>query len=522
MGNVFSSKGEDKKYTKAKPLPEELIPLPEPPPDVLGYVCDLKSPEVLRPLSSGIPGDAIPSKAAFIGSIQGGEVSAMGCLLSGDRLLTALHIVMDVETSEYKPLELIRVYFVKNDRLYAYGVQSIIHDGMEAVRNYGRGAITFDYALLQLTGSPTKDLEGFLDLDSVDHFGSASVSDPSDTLALSGPVFGQDEAGRLTVLRYASVAENEAAKGGFYMFPQMGHHVTAPGMSGQAVFPLDPHANKTLYSVHLGVDHAATSRFGFKVCEYLATRRSVLATSTVPMSAMLASTSGVNPFASDMERITRENLRRRGQDKIDINTFLTNLALAIRKGEELPLQYIPKALCYRDVRFVDSHQEQHLPIGGRKGKSVFSDVAIGSHPDNVCMNALANCINKLCSEYYRHNRVRLINAYCVKQGITKEIFDKIQADPRAWQAFTHDVIRHFNFIVDLSGFGISFGTRSGAASSYIKIEGFSGTAYHIYPFEFKKAKDIDVIIDAKRLLDSSPGFASSIAAAGGASAVATM
>jgi len=211
-------------------------------------------------------------EAVFVATIRAAEAESMGCLLEDGTLLTTFHSIYDIESNTgYFDLKKMRAYFVKGNELYSYGIKSIIHDGSAVLKRFEISAITFDYARLELDEDPRKDLGGGLKLDTPDYIAMPYVSDPQETLAMSGPIFRQGADGRWHSSRHDSIAENESAKSGYYTFSQMAAHSARPGMSGQAIFPKITTGRRPLYAVHLGYDSHAGVRTGFKVSEYLAT-----------------------------------------------------------------------------------------------------------------------------------------------------------------------------------------------------------------------------------------------------------
>jgi len=103
--------------------------------------------------------------------------------------------------------------------------------------------------------------------DKTNNFGSAFVTDPMQTLAISGPFVTTTEEGEVKFHRYASLSDNQAAKGGPYHITQAGDHPSAPGFSGMGIVPIDrSYSIDTLYAIHSYRDNQG-QQSGAKVSE---------------------------------------------------------------------------------------------------------------------------------------------------------------------------------------------------------------------------------------------------------------
>lgn len=221
----------------------------------------------------------IQANKTFIGTMQSPAIEAMGCLLEDGTFLTCLHAIFDFQklleqrqlaANCYYDLTKMQVYFVKDNMIFPYTINHIIHDGLTRYFQNAPHAMSFDYALLRLNGNPLADLEGGLQLDTKLHGQSAFSTDPSETLAISGPIFTRD-GNNIYSRREISISKNSAAAGSYYMFAQSGTHSTAPGLSGLAIFPIAgyPVPNNTLYSIHSKrYRYFSAGQEGIKISEY--------------------------------------------------------------------------------------------------------------------------------------------------------------------------------------------------------------------------------------------------------------
>jgi hypothetical protein len=190
-------------------------------------------------------------------------------------------------------------------------------------------------------------------------------------------------------------------------------------------------------------------RFGMKISEYLLAyqRAHALRNGTpVPLS-LQAQTHKTDLIL----HIQREKLRKSGADRKDIELFLKQLEYA-SKHNGTWIGDIPAKL---KVRVVDSHQSQHLYCSHRNDKGYF-DQYFGTDQSPI-LNALANCVNKIVSDYYQRH---LKTDNPVKNTKTR---------------------RETRFVVDL---GIEIGVDVPAGrirTTQVFIDGFGGPNYHIYP-----------------------------------------
>lgn len=201
-----------------------------------------------------------------------GIARGTACLLENGQILTCLHNILNYEVSKTGRLELVNptendifVHFEKNGNLYKYKVTDIHNSGLDKLRAYGSRAICFDYALLSTDRNPLLDLGSGLKPDCVDHFSSACVTDPSRTLAVSGPYLTTAPDGRINVQRYVSLSDNEAGLSTQYHYGQVGTHPTAPGFSGLAIVPITDRS-LSLYALHSYRDSMGTQG-GVKISE---------------------------------------------------------------------------------------------------------------------------------------------------------------------------------------------------------------------------------------------------------------
>lgn len=208
----------------------------------------------------------------YVGTIEiPGIARGTACLLENGKILTCLHNILDydalkagsAQTIDFSKYD-VSVYFVKNGKIYHYKINEAIATGLDKLKAYGMRAICFDYALLSTEGNPVSDLGGGFKPDETEHWGSADVSDPAITLAVSGP-FLTKVAGGFQVRRFVSLANNEAAESTYYHITQSGEHPSAPGFSGMAIVPATTMDN-TLYAIHSYKDHQGQQN-GTKISE---------------------------------------------------------------------------------------------------------------------------------------------------------------------------------------------------------------------------------------------------------------
>lgn len=208
----------------------------------------------------------------YVGTIEiPGIAKGTACLLENGKILTCLHNILDydalaggrAQTIDFSRHD-VSVYFVKNGNIYQYRINEAVTTGLDKLKAYGTRAMCFDYALLTTEGSPASDLGGGLKPDKTDHWGSAFVSDPASTLAVSGP-FLTKIAGGFQIHRFVSLANNEAASSTYYHITQSGEHPSAPGFSGMAIVPATTMDN-TLYAIHSYRDHQGQQN-GTKISE---------------------------------------------------------------------------------------------------------------------------------------------------------------------------------------------------------------------------------------------------------------
>lgn len=381
--------------------------------------------------------------ARFIGTLEDGKTTSMACLLQDGSVLTSLHSIFDFETNKYFSRRDMTVTFVHQDKLYTYRLGAIIHDGTIAMFN---GVYPFDYARFNLIGTPTADLGGGLQLDPNQHFGTADNREPPITHAISGPILSHDEQGNLVATQIISASRNTAALSQYYFFNQEGDHIGGNGFSNQAiVYP----NSCVLYALHIGLDAMLQKRFGMKISEYLSAyqRAHALRNRTpVPLS-LQAQTHKTDLIL----HIQREKLRNSGADRKSIELFLKQLKYASEHNGTW-IGDIPEKL---KMRVVDSHQSQHLYYSHRNDKGYF-DLYFGTDESPI-LNALANCVNKIVSDYYqRHLKT-----------------DNPVENTR--------IRRETRFVVDLD-IEIGIDVPAGRIrTTQVFIDGFGGPNYHIYP-----------------------------------------
>lgn len=211
----------------------------------------------------------------YIGTIEiPGIARGTACLLEDGRILTCLHNILDYGALDDGKAELIdfeksdaSVYFVKNDEIFKYKINAAPVTGINHLRANQLSSWCFDYAFLETGGDPVGDLGRGFKLDKTNHFGSAFVSDPAQTLAISGPFIKRAEDGSLKAYRYVSLSENQASEGGLYHITQAGDHPSAPGFSGMGIVPIDgSYSIDTLYAIHSYRDNQG-QQTGAKISE---------------------------------------------------------------------------------------------------------------------------------------------------------------------------------------------------------------------------------------------------------------
>jgi hypothetical protein len=226
----------------------------------------------------------IMKNAPYVGTIilSNGDIGT-ACLLKDGRVLTCLHVILDYESSAQKRnLKIIDfstapavIVFTKNSKVYCYNIRAIGDSGFNTFYNCSAStpASFYDYAFLTIDGNALDDLGGGFTLDPASHFSSAFVTDPTKTLAISGPRVAHNEDGQLYYVRHCSCAENAAAQGGYYCYQQLGNHYAAEGFSGQAILPIGVGSylvgNSILYALHSYLDRRANQRAGIKISEFI-------------------------------------------------------------------------------------------------------------------------------------------------------------------------------------------------------------------------------------------------------------
>jgi hypothetical protein len=234
-----------------------------------------KSPEQLSLMTS-----AANRVKHYIGTIEiPGIARGTACLLENGKILTCLHNILDYDALDERRAQLIdfkkhdvSVYFVKDDHIYKYRINSAPVTGLNKLKALGARAWCFDYALLEAEVNPTHDLGGGFKPDKTNHFGSAFVTDPRYTLAVSGPFITTTKEG-LKFHRFASLSENQAAQDGPYHVTQAGDHPSAPGFSGMGIVPIDRnYPIDTLYAIHSYRDNQG-QQSGAKVSEIRSSMR---------------------------------------------------------------------------------------------------------------------------------------------------------------------------------------------------------------------------------------------------------
>ena len=413
-----------------------------------------------------LPSDSFPA-ARFVGTLDNEVCTSMACLLSDGTILTTLHSIYDFETCRYLNASQLSISFVHNHHLYTYAVEPfIVHDGLRAI--YTKTS-PFDYARLRVVGNPCADLGGGLTLDVTNHWGHADSQEPPKTQALSGPIISSDGEGRWVARQITSFADNAAAQSSHYFFSQEGYHHGGLGFSGQAiVYP----GTTVLYAMHVGLNSLTGARMGIKISEYLSAHQRAL--SSQPQTLLFP------PQVVDIITSTaREKFRRNGLDIIEVEQFLNCLAKAASKQKTL--LGIPEV--FAKLQVVDTHQKQHLEQGYVAGKGYFH-AWLATSERNPAINALANCVNKIVSDYYQR--------YLKTSNVVNNISIK----------------KTTKFIVDL---GVEIGIDVPAGNKkacYVLLEGFGGKNYHIYPVvpEYLRGA-IPVIINARTAIEEAKACA---------------
>lgn len=237
--------------------------------------------------------DAAKQVRHYIGTIEiPGIAKGTACLLEDGKILTCLHNILDYSALDQGRAELIdfrthdvSVYFVKDDEIFKYKIHSAPVTGLNHLRANQLSSWCFDYALIETDGNPVSDLGGGFKLDQTNHFGSAFVADPSQTLAISGPFITMTEDGKLKAYRYVSLSENQAAQSQYYHITQAGDHPSAPGFSGMGIVSInDGYTVDTLYAVHSYRDDQG-QQTGAKVSEIRSSMRdNIIASDSVRLS----------------------------------------------------------------------------------------------------------------------------------------------------------------------------------------------------------------------------------------------
>ncbi len=438
------------------------------------YIGQLSQPEeLIAPEPESLPSNML-SNRVWVGTLSTPNSVGAACFLEDGTLLTALHVINDIERAfqygfnpktTYEDLSKANVIFVKGLAVYSYAIAGVIHDGTDLLASTSGLPIGFDYARLRVIGNPLADLGQGLSLDPINHFSHCMSTDPLSTLAISGPQLVRNTRGQLTAKRYVSVADNEAGLSSFYHYPQVGRHHTVPGFSGQAILPLAPYKtpHHILYAIHSEQDRMSDFKKGIKISEYLSNL-------SIPSSAFLP----ISHQEPDIRRhalstTTYEGLRRGGKDKEEITEFLANLSAFVKANKELPAKLVPEGLQPpSEVFYSDTHQYQHFEQSRKKEGSYFYN-CIAKNNRSLVLNALLNAVNKIVSEYYQTHRA------AIKPVAT-------------------------NFVVDL-GFNIGFDLKANKHTTCVQLQGFSGAAYHIFPIDISNGTPKNtVVINARDML----------------------
>ncbi len=417
--------------------------------------------------------------APFVGTIYDSEKNPLGmaCLLEDGTLCTAMHVVCDAKALEqgfsfeesYHPLSSLSVLLTKNDApLIWCKITDLIEDGSSF---YGNKLGNYDLAILKLNNPPNKLLSGESEfkgfkLDDFNHWGTPYVSDPKNTVAISGPVLHQNQHEQNIACRYFSKSSNSAGNSSNYDYSATSAHPSTFGFSGMAM--VGPVENEmVLYSMNSHRDKIDGYQVGVKISEYLHNKKI---------------------YGADQDFLVhRENillfaeyhaLKRVNSDKKAIRTFLNKLKEKSKKyhldteTDIIPLQYHPLD---RSIEFSDDHQYQHISISAWPGKSYFYPF-IGNNRQHKVLNALQDSVNTI------------MLLYCQEQGINPM------------------TLKYRNPVISL-GFNIGLASDNKTKLSHVRIEGFPGEPFHIFPVnpadrnEMKNA----IVIDADGFLPKEVG-----------------
>lgn len=211
----------------------------------------------------------------FVGTLDiPGIARGTVCLLNNGQVMTCLHVVLDyneLRSGRLNTHDLNRlgatVTFVDAGKIYEYPVTGVDHSGIDKLRSSGTRALSFDFASLTIKGNPTSDLKGGLNPDIAHSMGNMMMTDPLETIAISGPMLFQTNRG-VTCERTVSISENQSAQGSYYSYAQTGSHFGCKSLSGQAVLPLTKSLNSSLYALHSYHDVINENRTGVKISEY--------------------------------------------------------------------------------------------------------------------------------------------------------------------------------------------------------------------------------------------------------------
>ena len=214
-------------------------------------------PEALSP--------QIQEAARFIGTMRSDLGIGTAFLCEGGKVVAPLHIHQLLKEGNVPGSMAKQMYvdFIGPDSaLYSFKVRGIFNHGISLLARSFSMPNGFDFAILELESDAREIIGGGLSLDPPTHFGSAFVSDPHVTLALSRPHTFSSADG-LHVVQYVDVSSNHAASGGHYQFSQSGYHQTSGGDSGKVVLTYRGDTFQ-VYAMNLGVSRSTGYQTGLK------------------------------------------------------------------------------------------------------------------------------------------------------------------------------------------------------------------------------------------------------------------
>lgn len=423
--------------------------------------------------------ETILQAVRFVGTLRS-NIGIGTCFLCQDgKVITPLHVICDIDQllrdgNVYGNFaRQIYVDFVGPDSaIYSFKVKKILNHGLALLAGPGSMPSGFDFAILELEADATKIIGPGLQLDQTNHFGSAFVSDPQATLAISRPYQRATKDG-FQIDQYVDVSGNSAASGGCYQFSQSGTHQTSSGDSGKIILSCYKDGSIKVYALNLGISKSTGQQIGLKVENILLYRSDPIFSKSYLPPRLGFSYS----FFTDLHgfRVTAAL-----NEAAETRAFLQAFAKAFPgRGGIIP-SFVAKA---PEAVTFSTHQMTHL--GTNKNKTRFHGFVNNADP---YFQALAIIIQKATS-------------HVLQKGHHEDLWPAIQ---RPADKMTERPTKDLAFYVNM-GFEVGECRGIGSGTSWVFAEDPVGGTYHIYPNSLpesgaSKPKINDVWIDLPMLL----------------------